>query len=161
MTNEAQQENNKPEFSIQRIYIKDLSLESPASPQVFRQEWKPDINLQINVDSSSLEEDFHQVILKVTVTAKNQDKTALLIEVHQAGIFLLRNFSNEQRRHMLGAFCPNILFPYAREFISETAIRAGFPPLYLSPINFDAIYAEQSRQESATSETIPTNQTVQ
>lgn len=151
---------NNPEFSIQRIYIKDISLESPQSPHVFRQEWKPDINLQINVDTAKLEEDFHQVTIKITVTAKNQDKTAFLIEVHQAGIFLLRNFSDEQRKHMLGAFCPNILFPYAREFISETAIRAGFPPIYLSPINFDAIYAEQTRKQQA-GETIPTSPTVQ
>ena len=161
MTNETQ-ENIKPEFSIQRIYIKDLSLESPLSPQVFRQEWKPDVNLQINVDTSKLDEDFHQVVIKITVTAKNQDKVALLIEVHQAGIFLLKNFSNEQKRHMLGAFCPNILFPYARELISETAIRAGFPPLYLSPINFDAIYAEQVRQQqSSDAEPAPSSDTVQ
>jgi preprotein translocase subunit SecB len=139
---------NKPEFSIQRIYIKDLSLESPVSPDVFRQEWKPDINLQINVETNALEEDFYQVVIKITVTAKNDHKTALLIEVHQAGIFLLRNFENEQRKHMLGAFCPNLLFPYAREFVSETAIRAGFPPLYLSPINFDAIYAEQAARQN-------------
>ena len=160
MTNEVKNEQ-KPEFSIQRIYIKDLSLESPQSPQVFRQEWQPDINLQINVDTQKLEEDFYQVVIKVTVTAKNEEKTALLIEVHQAGIFLLRHFAEEQRKHMLGAFCPNILFPYAREIISETAIRAGFPPLYLSPINFDAIYADQARKQDAASETVPSNQTVQ
>ena len=136
-----------PEFSIQRIYIKDLSLESPSSPQVFRQDWKPNIDLQINIDTEKLEDDFYQVILKVTVIAKNSDKIALLIEVQEAGIFMLKNFSAEQRHQMLGAFCPNILFPYAREMISETALRAGFPPLYLSPVNFDAIYADQLRKQ--------------
>ncbi len=141
-----------PEFSIQRIYIKDISLESPVSPQVFRQEWKPEIDLQINVDSSKLEGDFYQVILKITVTAKNSEKIALLIEVQQAGIFLLKDFEQEQLSHMLGSFCPNLIFPYAREYISETAIRAGFPPLYLAPINFDAIYTEQQRQKRAGSD---------
>lgn len=140
--------NNNPEFSIQRIYIKDLSLECPNSPQMFRQEWKPNIDLQINVDTTNLEEDFFQVILKVTVTAKNADKTALLVEAQQAGIFMLKGFSPEQRHQMLGAFCPNILFPYAREIISETALRAGFPPLYLAPVNFDAIYADQMRRQA-------------
>lgn len=138
--------NTNPEFSIQRIYIKDISVESPAAPQVFREEWKPDINLQINVDSTKLENDFYQAVLKITVTAKNSDKVALLIEVQQAGIFLLRAFNPEQLRHMLGAFIPNLLFPYAREFVSEMAIRAGFPPLYLAPINFEAIYAEQQQK---------------
>jgi len=155
--NAAAAENTNPEFSIQRTYIKDLSLECPSSPQIFRQEWKPDIDLQINVDSEKLEDDFFQVLLKITVVAKNKDKIALLIEVQQAGIFLLKNFNNDQRRQMLGAFCPNILFPYAREIISETAMRAGFPPLYLAPVNFDAIYAEQMRRQQAGEGNEPAN----
>lgn len=142
-----------PEFSIQRIYLKDISLESPLAPLIFRQEWKPEIDLQINVDSTKLEDDFYQIVLKITVTAKNSDKVALLIEVQQAGIFLLRDFDAAQLTQMLGAFCPNIIFPYAREFISEAAIRAGFPPLYLAPINFDAIFAEQQRQKQTSSNT--------
>lgn len=150
---ENEQNKMNPEFSIQRIYIKDLSLECPNSPHMFRVEWKPDVNLQINVDTNRLEEDFFHVIVKVTVTVKNKDqdqeKVAFLIEVQQAGIFLLRHFSDEQRRHMLGAFCPNILFPYVRELVSEMATRAGYPPLYLAPVNFDAIYMEQMRQNPA------------
>lgn len=146
---DASATTTNPEFSIQRIYIKDLSVECPSSPQIFRQEWKPDIDLQINVDTEKLEDDYFQVIIKITAVAKNKDKIALLIEVQQAGIFIMKNFSEEQRKQMLGAFCPNILFPYAREIISETASRAGFPPLYLAPVNFDAVFAEQMRRQQS------------
>lgn len=142
----------QPEFAIQRIYIKDLSFEAPQIPHIFQQEWKPDLNLQLQTNTAQLDPDTHEVTLKVTVTVKSGDKTAFLIEVQQAGIFTLQLFTEEQVHAILGSTCPHILFPYAREVISDIAMRATFPPLYLAPINFDALYAqhlEQQKQQGA------------
>jgi preprotein translocase subunit SecB len=146
MSEQQQPQATGPEFNIQRIYIKDLSLESPNSPEVFRGDWRPEINLELNSNGKKLEGDTYEVILKITITVKNLEKTALLIELHHAGIFSLRGFNQEQTGQVLGALCPNILFPYAREVISEASTRAGFPPLYLAPINFDALYMEQQKR---------------
>lgn len=146
---EKENPSSAPEFAIQRIYIKDLSLESPNSPAVFRSEWKPEINMELHSNGKLLEENIYEVILKVVITVKNEEKTAFMVELHQAGIFTLRGFNKEQIDQALGSFCPNILFPYAREVVSEASIRCGFPPLYLAPINFDALYAEQQKQRAA------------
>lgn len=134
------------QFVIQRIYIKDLSFEAPLSPAVFQEEWKPDLNLQLQTSSVKLTDDLHEVVLKATVTVKCNDKVAFLAEVQQAGIFLLQSFPEEQIAGVLGGVCPGILFPYAREAISDLVNRGTFPPLYLSPINFDALYQQHRNQ---------------
>lgn len=142
---------NESMFSIQRIYIKDLSFEEPNSPSIFQSDWKPEVNLNLNTEVQQLSDEAHEVVLKITATVKNGDKTAFLIEIKQAGIFVLKAFPKDQLHYMLSSFCPNILFPYAREVISEMVVRGGFPPLYLSPINFDALYQQQmAKQQQGT-----------
>ncbi len=146
-TNQAQAENG-PEFAIVRIYLKDVSLETPNSPGVFTQEFKPEIKLQLNTAIKRIEEDLHEVILNITVTAKHGEKTGFLVEVQQAGLFSLKGFDDAQKGTMLGAYCPNILFPYAREEISGLVTKGGFPPLLLAPINFDLMYAEKTAEKA-------------
>ncbi len=140
---------NGAEFSILRIYLKDVSLETPSSPEVFTQEFKPEINLQLNTAIKRIEEDLHEVVLNITVTAKQGEKTGFLVEVQQAGIFSLKGFDEAQKGTMLGAYCPNVLFPYAREEISALVSKGGFPPFLLAPINFDAMYAEKTAERAA------------
>lgn len=143
------QQQNQAEFAIQRIYVKDVSFEAPNTPQTFRSEWKPHVALDIKTSNNGLEEDHHEVVLTVTATVKINDQTAFLAEVHQAGIFMLRAFPADQLKQVLGSYCPNILFPYAREVISDLVTRGGFPPLYLAPINFDLLYQQHMQQQSA------------
>lgn len=138
---------DEQQFAIQRIYIKDLSYEAPGAPEVFSGEWKPELNLDINTKTNAIEKDLHEVVLSLTVTVKNQDKTAFLVEVHQAGIFTIQGFSADQLKQTLGAFCPSVLYPYAREVVSDVVSRGGFPQLILAPINFDALYAQHQEQE--------------
>ncbi len=150
MSEEAKQQR----FQIQRIYVKDISLETPNSPQMFQQQaWKPEVNLQLQTNSKRLGETLHEVVLTLTVTAKQGDTTAFLIEMQQAGLFAVENFTDQQLGPMLGAYCPNTLFPYARETIDSLLLKAGFPPLTLAPVNFEALYAQrvqQLRQQPAT-----------
>lgn len=144
------QQPTQPEFGIQRLYVKDLSLETPNSPKSFLEPWEPQLHMDLATDASLvLEEGVREVVLTVTVTVKLKDKVAFLVEVKQAGIFALKGFTDEQRSHMLGSFCPNILYPYAREVVSDAVMRAGFPQLYLAPVNFDALY-EQSKNNAGT-----------
>ena len=140
-------EQNNPQagkqFSIQKIYVKDMSFETPNSPAIFTQDWRPEINLELNSQANKVTEGVHEVVLSLTVTAKLGDNTAYLAEVQQAGIFTLQGFEEGELRPMLGAFCPGTLYPYARETVSDLVARGGFPQLVLAPINFDALYAEQ------------------
>ncbi|NRA21198.1 MAG: protein-export chaperone SecB [Oceanospirillaceae bacterium] len=155
-------EEKSPQFSIQRIYLKDMSLEAPNSPQSFTQEWKPEVNLEMNTQSQELGEDVYEVVLTLTVTAKNDGETAFLIEVQQAGIFVISGMEAAESHHALGAFCPNILFPYARETIDSLVVKASFPALMLAPVNFDALYAQQLeklKQEAADNSTEKTEET--
>lgn len=145
---------SEQQFGIQRIYTKDVSFETPNSPSIFQSEWKPEVNLEIGTKTTKLQDDTHEVELNLTATVKSSDKTAFLVEIKQAGIFTIRNLENEQLSHLLGSFCPNILFPYAREAISSIVNRGGFPPLYLAPINFDALYAQQQSQQATGSESV-------
>lgn len=131
-----------PEFGIQRVYIKDFSLECPNTPQIFLEQWEPELNLDLGTKVNALGDDNHEVVLTVTVTVKVKDKTAFLVEVQQAGIFTLKDFPEDQLRPMLGSFCPNILYPYAREVVTDAVVRAGFPQLYLAPVNFDMLYQQ-------------------
>lgn len=140
---------NQQQFSIQKIYLKDVSFESPNSPAVFTGEWKPEVNVQLNTEIKGLDNDMHEVILSVTVTARQQDKTAFLVEVKQAGLFQLAGFEQEQLGGMLGAYCPETLFPYAREAISDLIGKGGFPQLLLSPVNFNALYMQHQQQKQS------------
>jgi preprotein translocase subunit SecB len=138
------------QFSIQKLYLRDVSFENPNSPQVFGgSNWEPKMEMGIESSSRRIGEDQFEVVLKVTIEAKINDATAYLIEVHQAGMFLARGFEEASLSHLLGSFCPNILYPYAREEVSSLAIKGGFPQLLLEPINFDALYAQQHQQGQA------------
>jgi len=143
------------EFGIQKIYTKDISFEAPNTPMIFREQWKPEVNMQLGNQAQHLGDGVHEIVLSVTVTAKLGDKTAYLCEVQQAGIFNVKNYSEQEMGAMVGAVCPNILFPYAREAISDLVTRGGFPQLLLAPVNFDALYQQhmQQVQESAKTET--------
>ncbi|MCW8417667.1 protein-export chaperone SecB [Fluoribacter dumoffii] len=151
--NQAQQNQNETQFMIQRIYVKDLSFETPNTPAVFQQQWEPELNLEINTSNTKLEEGVYEVVLTVTTTVNNKQTTAFLVEVKQAGIFTIQGAPENQLDHLLNSFCPNILFPYAREAITSQVIRGSFPQLVLAPINFDALYmqqlAEKQKQEQA------------
>jgi preprotein translocase subunit SecB len=140
---QAEEERN---FSIQRIYTKDISFETPNSPAIFTEDWQPETTLNLNTDLNDLGKDNYEVILSVTVTTKIGDKVAFLVEVQQAGIFLLQGFSKEEFGGMVGAYCPNILFPYVREVVSDLVIKGSFPQLILAPVNFDALYAQHLQQ---------------
>lgn len=143
----------KQEFAIQRIYLKDLSFEAPGMPDIFRAEWNPKAGIDLDSSWKKLEEDLYEVVLRVTASVKLEEKNAFLIEVQYAGIFTIKNFSDEQLGHMTGSFCPNILFPYAREIISDTANRASFPPLYLAPVNFDLLYQQHLAKKKTEKDT--------
>ena len=145
----AEQDNKAAEkkISIQKIYLKDFSFESPQAPQVFTEgKWDPKTNLNLRSTHSAGSAQFHEVVLTLTVETKHEDKTLFLIELQQAGLFHITGYSDQEFAAVVGSFCPNLLFPYAREAISGIVSRGGFPELLLQPINFDALYA-QSRAE--------------
>lgn len=135
----SEEQTPQPNFSIARIYTKDLSLESPRSPKIFESNWQPKLGLDVDVQHSVLNEGLFEVVLKLAVTVTTEDQTAFLIEVQQAGIFAIAGFDDATRDQILGAMCPNILFPYARETIDMLAVKASFPAPMLAPINFDAM----------------------
>ncbi len=157
----ADQDNqaNQSQFSIQRIYCKDISFETPNSPLIFQEQWQPQADLEIDTVSTDLGGGVWEVTLTITSTVKVGEKTAFLIEVNQSGVFTINGMPEQQMGQMLGSFCPNILFPYAREAISDITNRGGFPPLVLSPVNFDAIYAQRLQQQAqAQAQAAPTVQ---
>ena len=139
----SEQQEVQPVFSIEKIYVKDLSLEVPNAPQVFLEQAQPDIDMQLASEGKLIEDGFYECTLTVTVTAKLPEKTMFLAEVAQAGIFQIRDVPADDIEPILGVACPNILFPYARETVSSLVNRAGFPPVLLSPINFEALYMQQ------------------
>lgn len=148
---QADQAGDQPEFGIQRLYIKDLSFESPKSPDVFLEEWQPELDMDIGTKTNALGDDMHEVVLTITVTVKMKKDVIFITEVQQAGIFSIKNFPEDQLKPMLGSFCPNVLYPYAREVVTDVVVKAGFPQLYLAPVNFDALY-QQHEQEAAANE---------
>jgi len=147
--NGAAQGEQTPQFSLQRIYVRDLSFEAPKSPEIFRQEWTPSVSMDLNTRQKGLEGDFHEVVLTLSVPVKNGEETAFIAEVQQAGIFLIKGLDAESMSHTLGAFCPNILFPYARETLDSLVVRGSFPALMLAPVNFDALYAQELQRQQA------------
>lgn len=147
MSSEQQEQASEQQFIIQRIYIKDVSFEAPNSPGVFTQDWNPDTNLDLNTQVNTLANDNYEVELAITITVKSGGKTAFLVEVKQAGVFFITGYEQDQLNHLLAAYCPNILFPYAREVIASMVSKGSFPELHLSPINFDALYARRLQEE--------------
>ena len=146
----AQEQASQQQFVTQRIYTKDISFESPATPNVFRQEWKPNVNVDLNTKSSRLDEDGnHEVVLTLTITAKLEEQTAFLVEVQQAAIFFVSGIEGEALRQLLSTVAPNMLFPYAREAIDSLVVRGGFPALMIAPVNFDALYRQAVAQQAA------------
>lgn len=145
MTNTQQPDaaTQETQFMIQRLYIKNLSFETTNTPAVFQQKWEPELNLDLDTQHTKLDENVYEVALTVTATVKNNQTTAFLVEVQQAGIFTIHGPNSEQLDHILNSFCPSLLFPYAREVITSEVVRGSFPQLVLAPINFDALYMQQ------------------
>lgn len=139
-------EQSQPVFAIEKIYVRDLSLEIPNAPNIFLEREAPEINLQLGTKSQSIDEGLYEVLLTVTVTAKIKDKMMFLVEVQQAGIFRIRNLPDGELDPVLGIGCPNILFPYLREVVSDIVTRAGFPAVILNPVNFEAIYHQKKSE---------------
>jgi preprotein translocase subunit SecB len=147
--NAAQEQAQQPGFGIEKIYVKDASLEIPHAPQIFTDRTQPQVSVELGNFAQQIEENVFEVAIKVTVTSKIADKTVFLVEVTQAGIFQISNVPAENIELIVGITCPNILFPYAREAVSDLVVRAGFQPVLLNPINFEALFAQQKQQESA------------
>jgi preprotein translocase subunit SecB len=138
------------QFSLQRIYTKDLSFESPGTPGVFRKQWQPKVNVDLNTKSDKIDDSGNfEVVLTITITAKIEDETAFLVEVQQAGIFFISGIEGDDLRRVLGTACPNILFPYARENIDAVVVKGGFPAVMLAPVNFDALFQQAVAQAAA------------
>lgn len=158
----AENQQEQPQFALQRIYMKDVSFESPKAPEVFQKQWQPEVKLDLSTSNRPLEEGLYEVVLSLTVTVENgsedgsgeqKKETAFVTEVHQAGVFLAKGLDEEELHRTLGAFCPNILFPYAREAVDNLVLRGSFPPLMLAPVNFDALYM-QALEQQGSSETV-------
>ncbi len=143
-------ETAQPMFNMDKIYVKDLSLEIPNAPQIFLEREAPQIEVQLHTSADNISEGVFEVTVTATVTSKIADKVMFLIEAKQAGIFTIRNLPEAEKAPVLGVMCPNILFPYLRETISDVSVRAGFAPVLLSPINFDALYQQQQAQAAGT-----------
>jgi preprotein translocase subunit SecB len=143
---QEQPQAQQPVFTIEKIYVRDLSLEVPNAPQVFLERDTPKVDIQIGTRVSPLDDGHYEAVLTVTTTATLGDKTIFLVEVQQAGIFQIRNLPRESIEPVLGVTCPNILFPYAREAVSDAVVRAGFPPFLLAPVNFEALYQQRMQQ---------------
>jgi len=150
-----QEQATDRQLAISKIYIKDFSFESPQTPIVFKSgEWKPQTNLNLRTAHTNVEENIHEVVLTITVEAKDEDKTVFLVELQQAGLFEIAGYEDEEFAAVVGTFCPNLLFPYAREAIAATIQKGGFPEFVLQPINFDALYM-QSKQQQAEGKATP------
>lgn len=149
MSEQQPQQQAQPFFNIEKIYVKDLSVEVPNAPQIFLEREQPQIDMQINTQSGPVEQDIYQTELTLTITSKIKDKTAFLVEVRQAGIFRIQNLPKEALEAALAIGCPNILFPYAREAVSSAVLSAGFPPLFLQPVNFELLYMQQQAAQQA------------
>ena len=139
---------SQPVFTIEKLFVKDLSVEVPNAPRIYLERNTPQIEIQLNTSASPIDEGYYQVLVSVTVTAKVADKTVFLVEASQGGVFQIRHLPQSELEPVLGITCPNILYPYVREVISDAVVRAGFAPVLLNPVNFEAIFQAQ-RQASA------------
>ena len=145
MSEAASPEQAQPTFSIEKLYVKDLSLEVPHAPSIFLEREAPQIDLQLHTENSAIDEGIYEVTITVTLTAKlaEKDKIMFLIEAQQAGIFHVSNIPAPELESVLGVVCPNILYPYIREVVTDASVRAGFAPVLLNPINFEALFQQQ------------------
>ncbi len=142
------QESNQPVFSIEKLFVKDLSIEVPNAPRIYLERDTPQVEVQLNTSANPIDEGYFEVVVSVTVTAKLAEKTVFLVEASQGGVFQIRNIPQGELDPVLGITCPNILYPYVREVISDAVVRAGFAPVLLNPVNFDAIF--QAQREAKT-----------
>ncbi len=146
----ADEQTAEKRLTISKIYLKDFSFESPQTPQIFRQtDWQPKTDLNLRSSHTVIDEGHHEVLLTLTVEAKAEDKTIFLVELQQAGLFEIIGYSDEELGAIVGSYCPNILFPYARETIASLIQKGGFPEFVLQPINFDALYVQSQQQKAA------------
>ena len=141
--------DEQQKFALQRIYVKDISFESPNSPLVFTKSWKPSFKVDLNTRSSHIAENSHEVVLTVTLTAELESEQVMLIEVQQAGLFAIEGIEGDTLKQVLGIACPNLLFPYAREALDSLALKGGFPAVGLQPVNFEALFREAQKQAAA------------
>ena len=160
--NENQNEAAQPaqaNFALQRIYIKDISFESPNSPAVFQKQWKPEVKMDLNTKNTKLGDDHYEVVVSVTLTVTVETMTAYIVEVQQAGIFAVQGIEGGHLAQALNAFCPNLLFPYLRETVDTVVIKGSFPAMMLAPVNFDAIFAQAVMQRQKESQAAEADQT--
>ena len=137
------QQPSQPVFTIEKLFVKDLSVEVPNAPRIYLERDTPQVDIQMNTSANPIDEGYFEVVVSVTVTAKLAEKIVFLVEASQGGVFQIRNLPQEDLAPVLGITCPNILYPYAREVISDAVVRAGFAPVLLNPVNFDAIFQAQ------------------
>ncbi|PHS72737.1 MAG: protein-export chaperone SecB [Cycloclasticus sp.] len=134
------------QFAIQKLFVKDISFESPNSPIVFTEKWEPKVDINLTSNAGKAPQDLYEVNVTVTVTVSNNEKTSYLVEATQVGIFGIKGFPDAEMGPLLGSYCPSVLFPYLREVVSELVTKGGFPPMLLNPVNFDALYAQSIQQ---------------
>ncbi len=146
------EEAQAPQFALQRIYIKDVSFETPMGVEAFRHQWQPKVGQELGTAANKIDEELYEVILKITINVQLGEKTAFLVEVQQAGLFMVANIEGPQLAHLLNTACPQILFPYAREAIDNLCLKGSFPALALPPINFDMLFARAIAQAQAEAE---------
>lgn len=145
----SEEQEIKKQFGIQKLYVKDVSFESPSTPNSFSfKKWDPKIDLNLTNSQRHLEGDLYEVVLSITATVSHQETTAFLAEVQQAGLVAMTGFDEDEKKYLLGTQCMNILFPYAREVVSDLSVRGGFPALILSPVNFDVLYQQHLQQQA-------------
>ena len=149
------EQNEQPVFGIEKLYVKDLSVEVPNAPQIYLEREAPQVEIQLGTSGNGLGDGVYEVVLTVTVTAKLEEKTVFLVEVGQAGIFRIMNVPNEQVEPLIAVACPNILFPFGRETVSDAVTRAGFSPIVLQPVNFEAMYMQRLQEQASAPTEVP------
>ena len=149
------EQNEQPVFGIEKLYVKDLSVEVPNAPEIYLEREAPQVEIQLSSTGRGLGDGAYEVLLTATVTAKLAEKTVFLVEVGQAGIFRIMNVPNEQIEPLIAVACPNILFPYAREAVSDAVTRAGFSPVVLQPVNFEAMYMQRLQEQAPAPTEVP------
>ena len=155
------EQNEQPVFGIEKLYVKDLSIEVPNAPEIFLEREQPQVEIQLNTGGRTVGEGVYEVVLTVTVTAKMAEKTVFLVEVGQAGIFRIQNVPEDQIEPLIAVACPNILFPYAREAVSDAVSRAGFQPIVLQPVNFEGMYMQRLQQQQEAQSGAPADASIQ
>lgn len=149
------EQNAQPVFGIEKLYVKDLSVEVPHAPEIYLEQNAPQVEVQLNTSGRAVGEGVYEVVLTVTVTAKLADKTVFLVEVGQGGIFRIMNVPEDQMEPLIAIACPNVLFPYARETVSDAVTRAGFQPIVLQPVNFEGMYMQRLQDQQGAPAEVP------